>query len=71
MRKLLIIGADYFEIEIVRAAKEMGYYTIVTDNRINWDNAPAKKKPMRHGISAILISSFSPKSVGRTESRAA
>lgn len=44
MRKLLIIGAGYFEIEIVRAAKEMGYYTIVTDNRINWDNAPAKKK---------------------------
>ena len=43
MRKLLIIGADYFEIEIVNAAKEMGYYTVVTDNRLNWDNAPAKK----------------------------
>ena len=44
LRKLLIIGADYFEIEIVNAAKEMGYYTVVTDNRSNWDNAPAKKE---------------------------
>lgn len=55
LRKLLIIGADYPEIDIVNAAREMGYYSIVTDNRLNWDDAPAKKLLTRHGISAMLI----------------
>ena len=42
MRKLLILGADYTEIEIVTAAREMGYYSIVTDNRTDWTKSPAK-----------------------------
>lgn len=42
--KLLIIGANYTELEIIKKAKEMGLYTIVTDYQVNWDLAPAKKE---------------------------
>lgn len=41
-KKLLILGAYSTEIEIIDAAKELGLYTIVTDNHDNWDDAPAK-----------------------------
>ena len=41
-KKLLILGANITEIEIIKAAKEMGIYTIVTDNHTDWTNAPAK-----------------------------
>lgn len=41
-KKLLILGAYNTEIEIVKAAKEMGVYTIVTDNNTDWTKAPAK-----------------------------
>ena len=42
MAKLLILGATEMEIEIVNAAKKMGVYTIVTDNHLDWKDAPAK-----------------------------
>lgn len=41
-KKLLILGATKTEIEIVNAAKELGVYTITTDNHENWHDAPAK-----------------------------
>lgn len=41
-KKLLILGAYSTEIEIINAAKRMGVYTIVTDNHIDWTQAPAK-----------------------------
>lgn len=43
-KKLLVLGAYSTEIEIVNAAKEMGIYTITTDNHDNWKDAPAKYK---------------------------
>ena len=42
MKKLLILGANYTEINIINAAKEMGVYTIVTDNHNDWELSPAK-----------------------------
>ena len=44
MKKLLIIGSYYTELEIVRRAKRMGYYTIVTDNHLESAQIPAKKE---------------------------
>ncbi len=41
--KILILGAYNNEMEIVKAAKELGFYTICTDSHIDWDEAPAKK----------------------------
>lgn len=41
-KKLLILGANKAEIEIVKAAKTLGIYTIVTDKHENWESAPAK-----------------------------
>lgn len=41
-KKLLILGANRTELEIIKAAQEMGIYTIVTDNHIDWTKAPAK-----------------------------
>ena len=41
-KKLLILGANRTEIEIIKAAKKMGIYTIVTDNHDDWRLAPAK-----------------------------
>jgi biotin carboxylase len=41
-QKLLILGATVNEISIVKKAKSMGLYTIVTDNHIDWSLAPAK-----------------------------
>ncbi len=43
MKKILILGANNTETTIVNAAKEMGVYTIVTDNHDDWDLSPAKK----------------------------
>ena len=42
MKKLLILGGNYVEKEIVVRAKKLGYYTIVTDNHENWSLSPAK-----------------------------
>ena len=41
-KKLLILGAYESEAEIVREAKRLGIYTIVTDNHTDWSMAPAK-----------------------------
>lgn len=41
-KKLLILGAYRSEIEIVEKARDMGIYTIVTDNHTDWNLAPAK-----------------------------
>ena len=42
-KRLLVLGAARTDSQIVSAAKELGVYTIVTDNHENWDEAPAKK----------------------------
>jgi len=42
-KKLLILGASALETEVVKRAKQLGYYVIVTDNHINPEvNSPAK-----------------------------
>lgn len=43
-KKLLVIGSYYTELEIVRRAKELGYYTIVTDNHLSSAQIPAKRE---------------------------
>ena len=42
MNKLLMLGTSLGSVEIVETAREMGYYTIVTDN-LDPDRSPAKK----------------------------
>lgn len=41
-KKLLVLGCTQDDCQIIEAAKELGVYTIVTDNHENWDEAPAK-----------------------------
>ena len=41
-KKILILGGNYVEIEIVKRAKLLGYYTIITDNHEDWSLSPAK-----------------------------
>ena len=41
MDKLLILGGNPTEIEIVERAKKLGLYTIVTDNHTDWKLSPA------------------------------
>ncbi len=41
-KKLLILGAYHSETEILKTARELGVYTIVTDNHTDWTQAPAK-----------------------------
>lgn len=41
-KKILILGAYRTEIEIINQARDMGLYTIVTDNHVDWQLAPAK-----------------------------
>lgn len=41
-KKILILGGGYVECDVVRRAKELGYYTIVTDNHIDLSLSPAK-----------------------------
>ena len=43
MDKLLILGGNPTEIEIVERAKKLGLYTIVTDNHTDWKLSPAKQ----------------------------
>lgn len=42
MKKLLILGGNFTEVDIVKRAKSLGYYTIVTDNHTDWHLSPAK-----------------------------
>ena len=42
MRKLLILGATYHEIDIIKRARNKGIYTIVTDSNLDWSKSPAK-----------------------------
>lgn len=42
-KKILILGGDYLEIEILNRAKLLDYYTIVTDNHEDWSLSPAKQ----------------------------
>ena len=42
-KKLLIVGADMNDIEIVRTAQSMGVYTIAMDWSTDYDKSPAKK----------------------------
>ena len=42
MNKFLMLGTSLGSIEIVETARNMGYYTIVTDN-LDLDHSPAKK----------------------------
>ena len=43
MKKLLILGGNCTEIEIVKRSQKLGYYTIVTDNHEDWALSPAKQ----------------------------
>ena len=43
MKKLLILGGNATETVIVEKAKELGVYTIVTDNHEDWSCSPAKE----------------------------
>lgn len=47
-KKLLVIGSYYTEIEVVRRAKALGYYTIVTDNHEDQSQIPAKYEADEH-----------------------
>ena len=42
MKKLLILGSTYHEIDIIKRAHTKGIYTIVTDNNLDWSKSPAK-----------------------------
>lgn len=42
MNKLLILGATYHEIDIIKRAHDKGVYVIVTDNNLDWSKSPAK-----------------------------
>lgn len=42
MDKLLILGATYHEIGIIKRAQNKGIYTIVTDSNLDWSKSPAK-----------------------------
>ena len=42
-KRLLVLGATQDECQIIEIAREMGVYTITTDNHVDWDDAPAKK----------------------------
>lgn len=42
MKKLLILGATYHEIDIIKRAHSKGIYVIVTDNNLDWSKSPAK-----------------------------
>lgn len=42
MKKILILGASCYEIIIIEHARNLGYYTIVTDNRNELSVVPAK-----------------------------
>ena len=42
-KKLLVIGSDSGNINIINAAREMGVYTIAADGISDWSKAPAKR----------------------------
>lgn len=42
-KKILILGGNYVELEILKRAKSLGYHTIVTDNHEDWSLSPAKQ----------------------------
>lgn len=42
-KKLLVIGGDVNDINIINTAKEMGVYTISTDRNTNYAQSPAKE----------------------------
>ena len=42
MKKILVLGSYYTEIEIIKRAKRLGYYTIATDNHDDKPHIPAK-----------------------------
>lgn len=43
MNKLLILGGNYIECDLVKRAKELGICTIVTDNHLDINESPAKQ----------------------------
>lgn len=43
MKKLLVLGGNYVEQDIVIHAQQLGYYVIVTDNHTNIEDSPAKQ----------------------------
>ena len=43
MKKLLILGGNYIECDLIREAKSLGYYVIVTDNHEDWSLSPGKQ----------------------------
>lgn len=43
MKKLLILGGNYVEQDVVIHAQQLGHYVIVTDSHTNWQDSPAKQ----------------------------
>ena len=43
MKKLLVLGGNHIEKDVVTHAQNMGYYVIVTDNHENLNDSPAKQ----------------------------
>ena len=43
MKKLLILGGTFNDVLVVKKAKSMGIFTIVTDRHIDLDRSPAKR----------------------------
>lgn len=42
MKKLLVLGGNYIECDLIKEAQQMGYYVIVTDNHEDWRLSPGK-----------------------------
>lgn len=42
MKKFLVLGASYDEVDVVKMAQSLGYYVIVTDFYDTWEDNPAK-----------------------------
>ena len=43
MKKLLVLGGNYIECDLIKEAQSLGYYVIVTDNHEDWNLSPGKK----------------------------
>lgn len=42
MKKILVLGGNYVECDLIQEARLLGYYVIVTDNHEDWSLSPGK-----------------------------
>ena len=45
MKKILVLGSASVHVKLIKAAQEMGIYTITTDN-VPYEDSPGKKVSM-------------------------